>query len=575
MTNNGTAMSESDFLELSSLSLVNRILGPDAAQHDSNLFKYFIESQSNSNQPILVGRWGTGKTTSLIYRCQELLTYMGAGAQNFFEDTNICMIEESDVDELIASDQVRLIKSSGIERKFIFERMWSMEIFRRVILILSWMRRENKDVLTGSHWDELNYDYMASNIPTNLLKSADLAGRIIKGIIGVSVGDDDLKISDFFSERRKKFVNLCILDLMKNNIPIPIICIEPIETPLSNIEGKGSLANDLVASLLNCWYKNFCDERNGNLVKVCLSIPWHRYDLSELRAPQKIQEFTETVLWEKKQLREMINSRLSWHMDQCPTRVFRDEELRDPWSTFFPEFVTNGSCTDPENAMEDSFDYVCRHSSLRARDFIRLTRAAIMQYSDNDRDSAWEFFDNGGSVNEESLKLGVSAQADSISKERLIEAQNKFSNFEFFIRDDYIDQVVRGMESSISQQLFSDYILNRTTDISGDTREEFINKLWESEIIGVSIELDERSEDYRYLVKRFFENSSSDLQNLENPISDGRCVQRVGFIFSFSAKGAKNYSKLIQDFPNCKVVVNPVFNEHFGVRVRERYPLGV
>lgn len=82
-------------------------------------------------------------------------------------------------------------------------------------------------------------------------------------------------------------------------------------------------------------------------------------------------------------------------MELSRTRAFYHGEFIDPWKTYFPEKIENTSQFEGEAGEECSFDYVCRHSSWRARDLVRLIRACIVEKCDGDLDKAWKFFDLG------------------------------------------------------------------------------------------------------------------------------------------------------------------------------------
>lgn len=553
-----------------------RILGPDSAQRDVNLFDYIVSAQTEVGEPILIGRWGTGKTAILISRCNELLEYFGKDAEEHFRNSNICLIEENDINAIMVSDELIRAGRTEVERRFIFEAMWQIEILRRVVLMLVLIKKKEGRRLSGDHWATITRDNGLNTIVSNVWNSAEIIGSITKAVAGIDINASKTlaEIREFYSSSRYEAINECISDLIYQGLPIPIVCVEPIETPLAKIEKRRSLANELIAALLNTWYRNFSDDRPGNLISVHLSVPWHRFDLSEINMPQKIQEFCYTVSWRRKNFRELIENRLIWHMKQCKTRAFRASEWDDPWHTFFPEYIENSSNFDGGIKKEKSFDYVCRHCSWRSRDFIRIVRSCLKENCGNSTKKTWDFFDTGAKIAEQSIRDGVARQAYQISKEKLIEAHTKFSNFEVFERQDYLDSVMRRVKSPMSQDEFAEVIGDRVVEVSGTFLDEFLNRLWQSEIIGLAMETSTKSGEYRDFVKRYVSIANDELYDIEMGTGVLEGTDRVGFLFSYSSGQDRSYSQLVREFPNALVVVNPVFNEFFGIQVSCPYPIG-
>ena len=341
------------------------IFGNDNAEIDDLLYQCKV-SVDRAPKPILTGRWGTGKTALLFLSHQPLAKALRELDQ---PDERPWYIEENklEVRSLLslrqrAGDREVLVRS--------LEGIWHAEILRCICIMLSrlWVAYGSP---TGSHWKTIE------KIAQRGALSRSFWQRIPE-IIGLLTGDATrveagLELQNscgaLFDGKAHTSVQRCLSDI-KGHALFPSVAIEPIETPTSPVEEHAGLAQPLIVALLNLFQSSF-QPSDSQLIRVSMSIPWHRCGEGDVNMPQKLVQYMQPVKWSRDRLREFINRRIEWEFRRVGRSIGRD----DAWSCLFEPRVHNDYCSPPVS--EDSFDYVLRHTHHRARDLQQIARRAV------------------------------------------------------------------------------------------------------------------------------------------------------------------------------------------------------
>ena len=547
-------------------SLSVELLGPDGAQDDPNLFEYFVEEQSKFNKSILVGRWGTGKTSLLLWRTRHLEKLF---RENSRTESRPWYIEEEDLNIVEISNAFEAHSGSTSRRYKIFKEMWESEIYLRAITILCNIHSFHKDKLCENSWNFLSAKQIHKKIPQgiwnnagiiiNLLARESKYANVFKEIINV--------YNDIRSPEVVDSIYICCKELKDKNLPLPVISIEPIETPRSEAESSDGLANDLIASLITCWYESFRRERPGNLISVNVSVPWHRYFPERTAFPHRIPRNVNTIYWEKPRLRSFIEKRLSWQRDQYrpPRRHKGREEVDDVWGVYFPETVENLVCTNIHERNEWSFDYLCRHSSWRARDLLVLTRESILNYCVKSGIEPEEFFIGEYQVDEETIRETTRDLCEEIAEQRITEYMRRY-NYKKMRPD-----VFRGLTSPLRREALFSQIADEFGANTKLKEENILEELWDSEIIGVCIEFPFTGEKTRFR-NWYGPDCIRELKGVNYGEGD---LDAVGFLFRGMTKGAGGIIKILSVFDNYRLIFNPTFHEYLGIKVNSEYPIGL
>ncbi|MEO0468035.1 MAG: hypothetical protein AAF206_00335 [Bacteroidota bacterium] len=345
--------------------------GNENAESDQLLIPCQVRKQNPEEyKPILIGRWGVGKTALLLIQNQEqskLLKNLDP------EYERIWYLSESSLDIFALAR----MKNQHEDEPDIFikslEEIWKSEICRIYTLILaraSKLYRNNQ----GEHWQSIR---RIARTNTKLLKSIwHQVPEVLDILVHSKAGSfSEVRDSVNVLVRDTTYQNIirCLRDIDEDEY-LPSIVVEPIETPTSALEKHKGLAQYLIIALLNAFHKYFSpDDRNFN---VRISIPWHRYVVKETDFPQKLYQHKGSVEWSKEKLKEFISKRIEWEFRRVGRR-YSIPTNKSAWNILFDDKVENGWC-HPVVA-EDSFDYFLRHTHYRARDILRLARETLIE----------------------------------------------------------------------------------------------------------------------------------------------------------------------------------------------------
>lgn len=544
------------------------ILGTNQAQDDYHLFDYFIDEQVEFNRPIVVGRWGTGKTSLLLKRTQSISNFL-------HDDTNPFetpwYIEEEDLNIARISEIYQDNQSSKPRTYAIFSEMWESEIFFRATIMLKRIWDKESEQLKSPAWKHIRANRALETLPEGVWKNARLifellsnTDRYSRALSAAFEIYDELR-----SKKNKKCVFDCIAELETLNIPAPVISIEPIETPFSESEKQAdSLANDLVASLLNCWYQKFRPERKDCNLVVNVSVPWHRYFPGRTSFPDKIPNYTSFVGWTKHKLRRLISKRLVWEMNRAGNKFefeFEDD-FNLVWSKFFPEKIANAVAFNIYDRLEDSFDYLCRHTSWRARDLIILTRECIESHCKKYGISRDSYFLNPQQIDEDIIRKTVSGYSQRTAPSRIEEYVKRNGGGKVSAT------VFNGLPSPVSRKLIVNTLMSEFGFVGKVKEESLFSELWSAEIIGLAFEFSSADSERRFS-KEFGRETVRKLVGSEE--IDNRPLDSVAFLFGYSTRDDWNINSIMARHENHRIVFHPIFNEHLGIRVQCQYPIGV
>lgn len=545
-----------------------KMLGTNQAQDDVNLFDYFIDEQEQFDKPIVVGRWGTGKTSLLLKRTQEISGYLNDESNPFERPW---YIEEEDLSIAKISEIYERNNSSRPKVYAIFSEMWESEIYYRTSVMLHRIWEKEHKRLKSPAWKQIRANKALEILPEGVWKNArlilelltntDRYGRVLSA--GFEIYDE------LRSKSTRKSIFECIVELKSLGIPSPTISIEPIETPFSESEDQtASLANDLVSSLLNCWYQKFRPERQDCNIVVHVSVPWHRYLPGLTSFPDKIPNYTSFVGWTKGKLRRLISKRLVWELNNSGND-FRLEYLDDfnlVWMKFFPEKIENSSAFNIHDKLEDSFDYLCRHTSWRARDLIIITRECIDSHCKKSRITHEKYFQDPAKIDPELVRKTVSEYSQRTAPSRIKEYVKRSGGGKVSA------SVFNGLTSPIDKMTIVETLMNEF-NFTGKVKEEnLFLELWDAEIIGLAFEFS-NIDSRRRFTNAFDNETVRKLVGSEE--IDNRPLDSVAFLFSYSTQDDWNINSVMARFENHKIVFHPIFNEHLGIRVLCQYPIGV
>ena len=442
------------------------IFGNENAEKDPLVLKCYVNHGEDGVQ-IVTGRWGTGKTAYLFDRNRELIKKLTEINPDL---KRIWYLDEDQLntDQLIDS----FIELN--ERKFqrYLKSIWIAEIYRRACIILNALKSTYKNT-NGNHWVEISSVAKSEAVGKTVWKQIPNALRILKSIDDkqeAAVVGIQNEFSDIFTDRLKKSVQRCLKDIAEDEVR-PTIAIEPIETPLSDIE-ESSLAQEVISALLNVFQSEF-QLGEDQLLEVILSIPWHRFSNDKINLPQKISQYVMYMQWDKDSLREFINKRIEWEFK----RVRRTYNLKgkDAWSILFNDNVYNDYCVP--NINENSFEYTLRHTHYRPREVQRIARMSVEVCARKANRSVDDVLKgiSGLKVDGNHIKEAVYKYSRKATDDLISESVRRFSKLK------EVFNCIRGLPVPFS---CDDLIERLPKDV---TPTQALSMLWESGILGIEI----------------------------------------------------------------------------------------
>jgi hypothetical protein len=453
---------------------VRNIFGDDDALYDGLLNDCYVEQSNVYYRPILIGKWGIGKSAIALH-CVKPLDDTIKKYTKSKKDERMWYIGESTINR----SRLTGIKSDN-ELALIgdLENLWKAEIIRTECILLATLYIHYNSP-TGEHWDTVKRIASSEENLRTVWDRIPEVFSIITGRTSESVVTIQESLQEIVAGKALNAIETCLDDIANEPIQ-PILMIEPIDTPQSGLENDEGIAQAVVTSLLNVYYREFLKSQSPTQwLRIC--IPWHRWKPDRLDYPQKIQSYTTDINWCTDKLREFINSRIQWEFKH----IGRKPKSIDFWSQLFSNNITNGACT-PE-ITEDCFLYFLRHTHHRPRDLQRMARLAVQNQASSSRISIDEvlFGKDGLKVNEKNIRNAIKETCElKMRNEFFNELRRKYSKTDIL----YVKDLVTG----ISVPFELDDLKQRHKDLKGSDIKpgELINlaeKLWESGLIGVEI----------------------------------------------------------------------------------------
>lgn len=538
------------------------IFGDENAKNDSFLYDCVVPLPAGvRDKPVLEGRWGVGKTATFFIRHKSLMDKLSQVNPTL---KHIWYLDEGglDTDTLFSLGQHFAGNNSLLKRAL--EQLWRAEIARVLGRQLS-VLYEHYGSPNGSHWNYIlskdRADSYLTPVWTGLSKLIPIAGANIGNAVTNAIG----AVSAIFDEVFEKNLQLCLADIKDEEIQ-PVVVIEPIETPLSALEEADMpLSRMVVVSLLDLFIlKLSYSPYNGQWMRLQISVPWHRDVSDYLREPQKRQQFFGEFNWSKEMLREFINKRIEKEFEMA-RRQFKPKKGEDAWSTLFTENVRNLWCGVDEN----SFDYFLRHTHHRARDLLRLARDVVKAQVDHleasgvSNASAESVFkaSHHDKISPTSIRTGIASALSFTAGDRLTEAKRRFGK----IGD--VTETLFGIQNPVSIQDIKTRVGRATQDT-----EDALKHLWEVGVIGVELIPDNTRDAIEILEKNIGEEGIA----FHSKPGEAKHNKKY-FLFEYNTR--YSFPQILNLYSHnggeLKIVIHPVFTEHFGCAVQRNYPIGV
>ena len=449
------------------------VFGNELAQVDDSLYdckvneKYFAPYEKS----ILTGRWGSGKTATLLLPQAKLSKTLGAMDPKL---ERIWYINEHAFD---VKALLEIKKQMALEKKIFIktlEEIWKAEIVRRGCLLMSYLGEIHK-VPNELHWKFVNGFRKSKKLLITVWDQVPLFLKLIFNDKKTDTATDIYgKLDALVTGEAYEMLQKCLIDI-KGLEPQAVVAIEPIDTPNSSLENDVSLAKAMVTSLVNVYINSF-QPHKGQLLTVKLSIPWHRFSTEDLDFPQWTQQYRGILSWNYQALRNFINRRIEWEFKRV-NRRFTPKGGIDAWNTLFESQVKNDFCNPP--VVEDSFEFILRHTHHRPRDIQRLSRAAVEIFAQHtDRNIDEVLYGVGGvKVSGERLKQAVRAIGRMNTDELVLEAGRRTP----FLKEMF--NILRGVKIPFEPEDIKDRVLKLgIVDLN-----EVMEYLWESGAIGVMV----------------------------------------------------------------------------------------
>ncbi len=456
-----------------------KIFGNENAERDKLLETCKVSrGVTMESMPILIGRWGTGKTAILLMRHRKLEEVLKSIDP---ELSRIWYISEHSL------DMHALVKlNTETEDQILFTRalqnLWKGEVYRRYCNLLQALRNTYKNN-QGSHWKFIEKIGNKGYLQTTIWKNVPLALKLVSPDLTESIDDASKELGKIFTEQCAINVRRCLRDIEQDELR-PSIAIEPIETPHSELEHKAKLGESIVTALMNVLRSDFepyedCD------IDVSISIPWHRYKGNKLDFPQKLIQYRGFVFWKKNLLREFINKRIEFEFQRV-NRKFQPRRGRDAWVELFGKSIETK--WQGRKIREDSFDYFLRHTHHRPRDLQRLARVSVLYQADTlgiepDDVLAGRKSTSTPYVTQNSIRDAIKSEGQSSTEELITEASRRYPAISKLVPK-MVGMTVPFNEAYLKKRLTDEPVVLNGEEIDYNTA---FTQLWHSGIIGVSV----------------------------------------------------------------------------------------
>jgi hypothetical protein len=538
------------------------VFGSENAESDRLLHDCYVNSAKIvASKPILVGRWGTGKSAILLHHGQTLDEKLVSFNRKhrliwYFTEGSLDLAELKNLQDQSASNHHVFLKS--------LEAIWKAEILRVVSSQLSILRKYYGN-MEGEHWNHVSSVHPKGGFLEPLWRSIPDVLSILRGGAGSSSDPATTikgRIEVFFNDRLYNAVQECLADIDSHELQ-PLVVIEPIDSPQSPLEGSSGLARSLITALLNV-YRNSFEPSIDQRIIVRMSIPWHRYDVDELEYPQKLQQYTGRVFWKVHDLREFINKRIEWEFIRVH-RPFSKKGDLDAWNVLFGEYIDNKHCCD--RIKESTFLYVLRHTHHRARDLLRVSRMAIEYSSSKYGNPIDAVLKKSGSpmVSSNALRAAVRDYCRNTVDIRVAEGGRRFPNLRSCVEQLF------GMKVPFTSADLGKRIKNMQDTYCGAANvSEAMVRLWSAGIIGLEI----------------YSNDNDKMNSLKERLGSGLRFYKVNqqvkyrrwYIFEYNAR-RENFRAMIQGYSSedgvtVNLILHPMTFEYLTPVVAQDCPKG-
>lgn len=466
---------------------MSMLFGNDNAENDDFLYDCVVQSPiERLNEPILTGRWGTGKTATFLIQHHELsseLERVNAKHETLWY-RNENSIPLTSLAQIIAtqSDSRILLKA--------FENMWLSEILAIHCRLLEILRERFQSVnTTKPHWQAVKKaaTVAQSSTVSFLWDNAATFVGLVSGSADRERTGTNIKesLATLIDEQLYEHVKDC-LDDVRTLKPRIAVVVEPIDTPHSDLESKyESIADLLIAALVNVWQERFQPSRK-NPFQVRLGIPWHRTKRKKdlWYQPQKVEQFMKSTYWRRDDLRQFACRRI----EREYRSIGRHEHFRpsrDAWDTLFPRSIMHRRYD--AHIEESTFDYIIRHTHHRPRDLQALLRSIVRFQANIANLSDTEFLRRGDPIRVDTIRDCMRRQGRARSDLLLIEAERRFPGI------DSIARLLAGIRVPFSMSEFLKRLSSAQRDDTPTDSSRILAQLWESGIVGITAYTKSRS----------------------------------------------------------------------------------
>jgi hypothetical protein len=445
------------------------IFGSPNGETDELLSDCFVATQLDYEaKPILIGKWGLGKTAILFERNKELRKAL---ANYGYKKKRIWYMSESSFD--IA--QILELRKHYSGEKYVLElaltRLWTAEITRAIINQIA-ILSEYYGSPTGKHWQFIRSIRTVEPLTRPLWKGlSDFMSVVVSERISAAIDKTKVSVESLFQEYAYDQMQECLEDIKDNPVQ-PVVVIEPIETPDSPLEKQQGIAQLTINALLSACQMHF-ELSDSQKARVMLSIPWHRYKAGDLAFPQKLHDYKRTITWKENCLRDFLNRRIEWEFKRVG-RHYSGKAV-DPFDTLFESNIRNDYCHSPYQ--EETFKYLLRHTHYRARDLQRLARAIVAQEALNLATHPDEIIKGKGGkkISPGSIKDAIRVESRALFHERMIEGGRRYPDLKSIVTR--MEGLAVPFDESELRKRFPDNV----------EYNEAIQILWEIGFLGVSL----------------------------------------------------------------------------------------
>jgi len=556
------------------------LFGNEMAEYDSErLYDCYIPEKTledimrEKKEVIITGKWGSGKTAYILKYNKDLDDLL---PKSSFKNKRMWFIDSTSIDTAALNAVKDKLHSNYSEIIRAFEKVWFAEILRTECQILSQFKTHYNYPNT-KHWKIIvkksflfnKYDFFWKSINSLV----DIIFRKVDSLSGIQSDFNELVSDKVFQSIQK-----CLFEIKEKEIQ-PIIAIEPIESPNTDIELKLGLARPLVISLINT-FRNYFIRDETQLIRVILVIPWHLipvyyssttwdkdsweefYGL-QVDRPQHIYQYINEIECDKKRLYKLIKARIGWELENVKRKHKGDE-----WKLLFCEKVRTEQ--NKKIWFENSFDYVCRYTRHRARDIIRVARECVSEFIKENNIGLKNF-----------LKGYSKSKIDSNTIRRVVvRLNNIFTN----------DLQTEGMRRHIELNKILAEIYNLKIPCSMKIFEERVKKtgidiqraiyiLWNCGYLGIEISLNNRISNDKNERIIYIQRITSDLgKDTFIEYKHNRKFIERWFLFQYNFDRNPNY--ILQDYDSldyssAKIIFHPIIFSTFNIKSISDYPIGI